>query len=72
MAVDREILSIVQFLRHIDRDGIGQSQVFIHNSSFFFFTRSRTLNNMAAGMEVAGLNWWEGEIRPISHRHRLI
>ena len=35
MAIDRETLSIVQFLRFIDRDGIGQSQLVIHNFSIF-------------------------------------
>ena len=36
MAIDRETLSIVQFLRLIDRDGISQSQLVIHNSSVVF------------------------------------
>ena len=72
MAIDREILSIVQFLRLIDRVEIGQSQVFTHNFLSFFFSRNRTLNNMAAGMKVTGLNWWQGEITPISHGHHLI
>ena len=31
MAIDRETLSIVQFLRLTDRDGIDQSQLVIHN-----------------------------------------
>ena len=54
MAVDRETLSILQFLRLTDSGGIGQSQLVIHNSSVFFTARSRTFNDMAAGMEVNG------------------
>ena len=34
IAMREETLSIVQFLRLIDRDGIGQSQNVIHNSFF--------------------------------------
>ena len=56
MAIDRKTLSMVQFLRLTDRDGVGQSQLVIHNSSIFFPARGRALNNMAAGMEVTGLN----------------
>ena len=54
MAIDRKTLSMVQFLRLTDRDGVGQSQLVIHNSSMFFPARGGTLNNMAAGMEVTG------------------
>ena len=36
MATDTETLSIVQFLRLTDRDGISQSQLVTHNSSIFF------------------------------------
>ena len=57
MAIDRETLSIVQFLGLIDRDGISQSQLVICNeSSIVSHARGRALNNMAAGMEVTGLN----------------
>ena len=35
MAIDRETLSTVLFRRFIDRDGIGQSQLGIHNFSVF-------------------------------------
>ena len=57
MDIDRETLSIVHFLRPIDRDGIGQSQLVNQNSSMFFPPGAdRALNNMAAGMEITGLN----------------
>ena len=36
MAIDRETLLIVQFLRLIDRDGICQSQLVVHNESSIF------------------------------------
>ena len=35
MAIGRETLSIVQFLKLIDRDGSDQSQLVIHNFSPF-------------------------------------
>ena len=36
MATDRETLSIVQFLRLIDRDGIGQPQLVVHDEFDIF------------------------------------
>ena len=56
MAIGREALSIVQFLRVIDRDRIGQSQLSYTMNPQFSPARGRALNNMAADMEVTGLN----------------
>ena len=57
VVIDRETLSTVQFLRLIDRDGIGQSNAACHIQFLDVFNaRGRILNNMAAGMKVIGLN----------------
>ena len=57
MAIDRGTLSMGQFLRLSDRDGIGQSQLVMYTQFLKFFpARGRALNNMTAGMEVTGLN----------------
>ena len=61
MAIDRETLSIVQFLRLIDRDGIGPITAWHTQFLSFLPARGRALNNMAAGMEVTGLNLVTGK-----------
>ena len=59
MAIEKKTLSVLQSLRLIDRDEIGQPSL-SWTVSHFFPRQGGALNKMAAGMEVTGL---KGELK---------